>query len=457
MNADAARASTPAPPWWSSAAAERLAAVRERLDGLEPAAVGGRVHDLLAASRATHLERCVNLNPATNVLHPSVAAMLGDDAGMRPSLGHPGEKYETGLAALEELEVLATDLARRLLHARHVDLRVPSGSVANLVAFRAACAPGDAVVVLPPALGGHVTHHAPGAPGILGLDVHHAPVDAAGHTVDLDRLAAMVRRVRPRLVSVGGSLNLLPHPVARIRAIADSVGAVVLYDAAHAIGMHVGDRWASPLGEGAHLLTSSTYKSLGGPPGGLVATNHDRLAERVDRLVHPGLSANFDLGRTAALAVTLGWWLTDAGPVYARAMQATAARLADALLEAEVPVHLVAAPDGTPTATTSHQLALDARDHGGGTALAHRLEAANLLASAIGLPVTGDPADADAGLRLGTPELVRWGVGPQHADELASLLARAISADDPTSVAQDVTAFRARFPDLHHAPTTSPG
>jgi glycine hydroxymethyltransferase len=281
-----------------------------------------------------------------------------------------------------------------------------------------------------------VTHHAAGAAGLYGLDVHEAPVDEDGYTVDLAGLAALVERVRPRLMTIGGSLNLFPHPVAEIRAVADTVGAWVLFDAAHLCGVIAGGRWPDPLAEGAHVMTMSTYKSLGGPPGGLALTVDPLLAERLDRIAYPGLTANFDVGVTAALAVTMLDWL-EHGDAYARTMVETASALSAALCDAGLPVF--AHERGH---TTSHQFALDATSFGGGHVAAQRLRTAGILTSAIGLPSVD-------GVRFGTPEVVRWGVTVADVPVLADLVVRGLTTPDPTTVAPDTADVRTRFDRIH--------
>ena len=137
---------------------------------------------------------------------------------------------------------------------------------------------------------------------------------------------------------MGASLNLLPHPVRRSAAIADDVGAAVLFDAAHACGMFAGRVWPNPLELGADLMTMSTYKSLGGPAGGLLLTNRADLAERIDAIAYPGLTANFDAGKSASLAITLLDWL-DGGHDYAVAMTVDCRwRSPDALAALDMPV-----------------------------------------------------------------------------------------------------------------------
>ncbi|WP_299812797.1 aminotransferase class I/II-fold pyridoxal phosphate-dependent enzyme [uncultured Jannaschia sp.] len=421
-------------PWLSDAA-------RSRIDALPlPADPAGRIEALAAETRAIHDARAFNLNPATNVMNPRAEALLASGIGSRPSLGHPGEKYETGLSAIEEIEVVTARLAARVFDAAHVELRVPSGAMANLMAFMALARPGDAVIAPPAAIGGHVTHHAPGCAGLYGLKVHEAPVDPAGYSVDPDALRDLARQVRPRLITLGQSLNLFPHPVAEIRAVADEVGAHLLFDAAHLCGMVAGGVWNNPLKQGAHLMTMSTYKSLGGPAGGLIVTNDAAVAERLDSVAFPGLTANFDVAKTAALGVTLADWIAT-GPHYARAMVDLAQALARAASAEGLPVF--AADRG---ATGSHQFAIEAAPFGGGQAAARRLEAAGFLASGIGLPVAGVAGDMN-GLRLGTPELVRRGVGPDDAPAIMALFARALR-EPPERIAPETAALRARFTDL---------
>ncbi len=238
--------------------------------------------------------------------------------GSRASLGYPGDKYEMGLEAIERIEVVAAELAARVFGARFAEVRVGSGALANLYVFMATCRPGDTIIAPPPAIGGHVTHHAAGAAGLYGLRTVPAPVSADGYTVDVDALGALAAEVKPRLITIGGSLNLFAHTRWRaIRAIADGVGARLLFDAAHLSGMVAGKAWPQPLEEGAHAITMSTYKSLGGPAGGLIVSNDAALMERIDAIAYPGLTANFDAGRTAALARGLLDW-TVHGPATRR-------------------------------------------------------------------------------------------------------------------------------------------
>ncbi len=409
----------------------------------DTAEIAATIDRSIALNRAIHEADCVNLNPATNVMNPRAEAALASGLGSRPSLGYPGDKYEMGLEGVERVEVIAAELAAEVFGARYAEIRVPSGAIANLYAFMLAAKAGDRIIAPPPSIGGHVTHHLAGCAGRYGLETHPAPVDADGYTVDVAALRAQARSLRPKLITIGSSLNLFPHPVREIREIADEVGALVLFDAAHLCGMVAGHAWPQPLDEGAHLMTMSTYKSLGGPASGLIVTNDPALAQKLDAIAFPGLTANFDAAKSAALAITLLDW-KDHGKTYAAAMVATARALAERLAERGVPVF--ATGRGR---TTSHQFAIRAAEFGGGQAAAKKLRRANILSCGIGLPI--DAIDGDMnGLRLGTPEIVRWGMTVDDMPELAALIARGLRGNEPVeAVAADVTAFRRRFDKLH--------
>ena len=405
-------------------------------------AVEARVEALIAQNLEIHDRECFNLNPAANVMNPRAEAVLARGLGSRPSLGYPGDKYEMGLEAIEEIEVIAAELAAEVFDASYAEIRCASGAMANLYGFMALAQPGDAIIAPPPAVGGHVTHHKAGCAGLYGLVTHDAPVNADGYTVDLEGLRTLALRVRPKIITIGGSLNLFAHPVREVRAIADEVGAFVLFDAAHQCGIIAGGVWANPLDEGAHLMTMSTYKSLGGPAGGLIVTREAEIAERLDHIAFPGMTANFDAAKSAALAITLLDWRAE-GRAYAAAMVDLSQALARELAALGLPIF--AAGRGM---TTSHQFAVEAAGFGGGQTASKTLRKAGFLACGIGLPIAAVEGDLN-GLRIGTPELVRRGVTVADTPALAALIAEGLRGIDPGAVAARVREMRARFTGVH--------
>ncbi|MDD9725360.1 aminotransferase class I/II-fold pyridoxal phosphate-dependent enzyme [Roseovarius sp. SK2] len=427
---------------WVPAPSETLVqTIATRTASQDSETIAARIATLAAENRKIHERDCFNLNPATNVMNPRAEVLLSSGIGSRPSLGYPGDKYEMGLEAIEEIEVVAAELVAEIFQARFSEIRVASGAMANLYAFMATCKPGDTIIAPPATIGGHVTHHIDGCAGLFGLRTVPAPINPDGYTLDIDALRTMAEQEKPALITVGGSLNLFEHPVAEVRAIADGVGAKVMFDAAHQCGIIAGRAWKNPLAEGAHLMTMSTYKSLGGPAGGVIVTNEAELAERLDAIAFPGMTANFDAAKSAALAVSMLDW-REHGPAYAQAMIDLSKALAESLAANGVPVFNT--PNGY---TNSHQFAVEAESFGGGQAASKTLRKAGFLACGIGLPIAEVPGDMN-GLRIGTPELVRWGVTAQDAPALAALIHEGLTKD-PEAVAPGTQSMRKRFDTLH--------
>ncbi len=405
--------------------------------------ISERIESLISRNKEIHEQECFNLNPATNVMNPKAELALASGLGSRPSLGYPGDKYEMGLEAIEEIEVICAELCAEVFQSKYAEIRVASGAMSNLYAFMATCKPGDTIIAPPASIGGHVTHHEAGCAGLFGLKIHEAPVNPDGFTVDLNALRDLAKRVSPKLITIGGSLNLFPHPIREIRQIADEVDAKVLFDAAHQCGIIAGGAWPNPLNEGAHVITMSTYKSLGGPAGGLIVTNEADIAERLDAIAFPGMTANFDAAKSAGLAITMLDWKIH-GQDYAKAMVEVSRSLASELDKVGIPVF-----GKEQGFTKSHQFAVEAAQYGGGQASSKTLRKSGFLACGIGLPI--DPVEGDLnGLRIGTPELVRWGLEKDHTPKLAELISRALTTNDPDTLSKEVAEFRSQFCNLHY-------
>ena len=405
--------------------------------------IDARVHDLIDVHERHMDVETIGLNAGTNVMNPRAAELLGRSLGNRPSLGFPGDKYEMGMQHAEKLEIACESLVKTLFDAPFAEIRVPSGAIANLYAFMATCKAGDAIMAFPGEMGGHVTHHAAGCAGLYGLDIHSVPYDRQRMTVDLHRLRADARTIGPKLITVAGSLCLFPYPLAEVRAIADEVGAYVLYDAAHMGGMIAGKRFQDPMKEGAHLMTMSTYKAFGGPPSGLILSSDEELAGRLDAIAFPGMTANFDLGKTAALLMSV-LDLLEYGEAYADTCISNAQGLAEALQDEGFDVHGV---DGQGH-TESHHLALHAAPLGGGQSASKRLAEANILLCGIGLPIAPVQGDLN-GIRIGTQEITRQGMVGDAMAEIASLMARFwLHGESAGSVRDDVIDFRSAYRDL---------
>jgi glycine hydroxymethyltransferase len=395
-------------PWADEPARSRLASVEAALPADALAALG-----LAAASAREHAraieEECLLLYAGGNVPSPLVAGLHEAALMSQPSMGYPGDKYQPGLERIDVVEVAASEAVGSVMRARFAEVRPTSATLANLAVYTALTSPGDTIAVLPDWAGGHLSHHAVGAPGVHGLRVVELPYDDERLDVDLAALPGFLERERPALVVVGASLMLFPH---RLTEIAALVRVPLLYDASHVAGLIAEGRFQAPLAEGADLMTFSTYKSFGGPPGGAIVTNDEALAARVATAVYPGLVANYDAARLVPLAAA-ALERSSFGGAYADACIANAQALAAALADAGLPV--LGAERGF---TASHHVALDARRFGDGKAAALALARSGLLLSEIGIP--RDPA---GGLRIGTQSITRQGFVPGDMPAIAAAFA----------------------------------
>ena len=398
-----------------------------------------RLNFLADLNKIIHEKDCFNLNPATNVMNPRAESFLSSGIGSRPSLGYPGDKYEMGLEAIEEIEVVASSLVAEIFCSKFAEIRVPSGAMANLFSFMSICKPGDTIIVPPASIGGHVTHHNPGCAGLFGLNIIEAPIDRDYYTVDIEQLRELALKEKPKLITLGGSLNLFEHPILAVSSIAREVGARLLFDAAHQCGLIAGKVWENPLELGADVVTMSTYKSLGGPPGGAIITNDAGIAKKIDRIAFPGMTANFDAAKSAALAVTMLDW-KEFGREYAAEMVLMSKTLASSLEEYDIPIFF-----GALGHTQSHQFAVLAEEYGGGQQASKLLRKSGFLACGIELPVQAIEGDMN-GVRFGTPELVRWGMKAKHSNKLAELVAKALKGDN---VSDQVSKWRRTFNKVH--------
>lgn len=422
-------------PWASDAAQQRVRTIQAASEPGTPA-------DLERASRAvdSHIRAMdgdgLVLYAGTNAMTGAVAAAHDVQLGVRPSLGAPGEKVQPGLEHLEVLEVLTTRAVAATMGAGHADVRVQSATLANLAVYAGLTPVGATIAALPRWAGGHFSHFEEGAAGIRGHRVVELPYDIAARDVDLAALPSFLDRERPALVIVGGTLMLFPHRLDRIVDVVRGSGARVLYDASHVAGLIAGGRFQDPLRDGVDVVTFSTYKSYGGPPGGAIATDDPDVAARVFAAVYPGLTANFDASRLRALGIAAAQ-LLDHGAEYAALCIGAAQALGEALDEAGL---LVLGTDRGYT--DSHHVAVAVPDEMTADSAVGRLARAGIYVSATSVAGEGGPA---AVLRLGTQELVRRGFGPTDMPALAALIARVLrDGEPPSNVLVEVTALRRR-------------
>jgi glycine hydroxymethyltransferase len=428
-------------PWASERALSRLAEVERALPDDPAAAFEGATDAVLAHERRVEHEALL-LYAGGNVPTTLSAMAHHPLLSNQPSMGYAGDKYQAGLEALDVLEVATSRLVAGVMGATFAEVRPTSATIANLAVYSALARPGDAIAVLPGWAGGHLSHHEIGAPGIRGLRVVELPYDLGVLDVDLDRVADVLAAEQPKLVVVGASLMLHPHRLPALAELVHAAGARLLYDASHVAGLLAEGRFQTPLAEGADVMTFSTYKSFGGPAGGAIVSDDAELMERITGAVYPGLTANYDIARLLPLGATALEHRRSAG-AYADACMAVASALADALAAEGLAV--VTCERGH---TSSHHVAVDVRDFGGGPEAARTLARANVLLSEIGLPgADHDPAGA---IRIGTQSIVRQGFDPGDTPPVAAVIAGGLRGERP------VEALRAEVAEIRRARSAPP-
>ena len=273
----------------------------------------------------------------------------------------------------------------------------------------------------------------------LNVDLKSIPVpwDAMNANIDLDRTVSLIREHRPGLVSIGSAHFVFPQPVRELRAAMDrySPGSILVYDAAHVMGLIAGGRFQSPLTEGADVIITSTHKTLAGPQGGMILTNDRDVAERIAKAISPLMIANHHLSRLPSLAGTFLEWMA-CGRAHADAIIGNAKALGRALHEQGVPV--VGAGLGF---TETHTVLPVVDAFGESGALVRELEACHILVNAAGAP----KEMGRHGLRIGVQEVTRYGMTEADAPDIAGCILDVVSKRDPDGARDRAMAMAGRF------------
>ncbi|MEU8845964.1 serine hydroxymethyltransferase [Streptomyces sp. NPDC048564] len=374
----------------------------------------------------------LQLIAAENFTSPAVLAALGSPLANKYAEGYPGARYHGGCEMVDVAERLAVERAKALFGAEHANVQSHSGSSAVLAAYAALLRPGDTVLALGLPYGGHLTHGSPANFSGRWFDFVGYGVDAETGLIDYDQVRTLARNHRPKAV-VCGSIAYPRHiDYAVFRDIADEVGAYLIADAAHPMGLVAGGAAPNPVPY-ADVVCATTHKVLRGPRGGMILCGSD-LAERIDRAVFPFTQGGAQMHTIAAKAVAFGEAATRAFAVYAHQVVANARTLA-AGLAAE---GLVVTTSGTDTHLITADpapLGVDGRDARG------RLAAAGMVLDCCALP-HGDAR----GLRLGTAAVTTQGMGEAEMVWLAALLARVLRGETETQKArEEVRELAGRF------------
>jgi len=385
-----------------------------------------------------------------NVASRKVREVLSSDFGHRYAEGWPGERVYAGCKYIDQVELLAVTLAKRLFKAEFVDVRPTSGVGANLAVYSALSSPGDTMMALSIPNGGHIStgkKEFSGSAGLVhGLEIEYFAFDREEMNIDVDETKKRISKLREqgkhvRLAMFGGSLFLFPHPVKELGQAIREGGGVVCYDAAHVAGLVAGGLFQDPLREGAEVMTLSTHKTLFGPQGGAIASSL-KFSEEIKKAVFPGTASNHHLHNVAGKALTFAEFLTF-GNAYARDVVRNARVLAEKLYGlGEV---VLGERNGF---TKSHQVALDVTKHGDGGVVERKLESMNIIVNRQLIPgdlQAGRHYTNPGGIRLGVSELTRLGMGKSEMVEIAEILHSALSGGKDREVRRRIRELRGPF------------
>jgi glycine hydroxymethyltransferase len=375
----------------------------------------------IAAAIGRELERQrdqIELIASENIVSRAVLEAQGSVLTNKYAEGYPGRRYYGGCEFVDQAEQLAIDRAKKLFGCAFANVQPHSGSQANQAVFLACLKPGDTVLGMDLAAGGHLTHGSPVNISGKWFRVVSYGVRRDTALIDYDQLEQVARAEKPRLIIAGGSAYSRVIDFARFRRVADEVGAVLMVDMAHFAGLVAGGVFPSPLPH-AHVVTTTTHKTLRGPRGGMILGNDEELGKKINSAVFPGLQGGPLEHVIAAKAVALGEALAPEFKAYARAVLDNARALAASLVESGLAI--------VSGGTDSHLMLVDLRPKKLTGKLAEAaLERAGITCNKNGIPFDPEKPAVTSGIRLGSPAATTRGFGQAEFRQVGALIAEVL-------------------------------
>ena len=385
-------------------------------------------------------ENGIELIASENVVSEAVLLAAGSILTNKYAEGYPGHRYYGGCEKVDIVETLAQERAKKLFGAAYANVQPHSGSQANTAVYVALLQPGDTVLGMSLSEGGHLTHGSP--VNLSGLYYHFIPygLDPATERIDYDRLEALAQEHKPKLIVAGASAYPRIIDFERIADIAHRVGAYLMVDMAHIAGLVAAGLHPSPL-PFADVVTTTTHKTLRGPRGGLILTNSEDMAKKINKAIFPGIQGGPLLHIIAAKAVCFGEALTPSFAAYQQRIVDNAHTLGEAL--AQNGFRLVSG------GTDNHLMLLDLRPFGlTGKEMEARLDACGITVNKNTIPNDPEKPFVTSGIRIGTPAVTTRGMGQEEMRTIARLITR-VATDFPAAqedVRAQVAALCRAFP-----------
>ena len=382
----------------------------------------------------------LQLIASENLTSPAVLAALGSTLSNKYAEGYPGRRYYGGCSVVDDAEQIGIERAKALFGADHANLQPHSGASANIAAYGAFMKPGETVLAMSLPHGGHLTHGTKVSFSGKWFNAVHYGVDPQTEDIDYDQVRDLAREHRPRMIICGGSAIPRLIDFAAFREIADEVGAILMVDAAHFIGLVAGGAIPSPV-PFADVVTFTTHKVLRGPRGGMLLSRAEHAAA-LDKAVFPMMQGGPLMHAVAAKAVALKEASTPQYAQYARDVFANAQALTEGLV-----AHGMRAVTG---GTDTHLALLDLQGTGvTGTEAEARCDAAGIVLNKNAIPNDPRPASVASGIRVGTPSVTTQGMGVAEMGRIAELIGRAIRDEDGSAaegIRAEVTELVTAFP-----------
>ncbi|MEE8438398.1 MAG: serine hydroxymethyltransferase [Micropepsaceae bacterium] len=390
----------------------------------------------------------IELIASENFVSKAVLQAQGSVLTNKYAEGYPGRRYYGGCEWVDVAETLAIERAKKLFNCAYANVQPHSGSQMNQAVFLALLKPGDTFMGLDLAAGGHLTHGSSVNMSGKWFNVVPYGVRADDHLLDMDEIARIAREAKPKLILAGATAYSRIWDFGRFREIADEVGAYLMVDMAHFAGLVAGGAHPSPVPH-AHVVTTTTHKSLRGPRGGMILSNDEAIAKKMNSAIFPGLQGGPLMHAIAAKAVALGEALRPEFKLYAHAVVENARVLAESLKSEGL--------DIVSNGTDNHLMLVDLRPKGAtGRATEKALDRAFITCNKNAIPNDPERPVITSGIRLGTPACTTRGFGAAEFREIGKLVVEVVEgvavrgedgdADIEASVRERATALCERFP-----------
>lgn len=384
-----------------------------------------------------NLELIASENIASLAVRQAMMCVMTD----KYAEGYPGKRYYGGCEVVDEVESLAIERVCQLFGANFANVQPHCGAGANMAAYFALIKPGDTLMAMNLAHGGHLTHGSPVNFSGQLYNVVPYGVSDADETIDYDEFERLAKEQKPKLIVSGATAYSRKFDFARIRAIANEVGALHMCDMAHYAGLIASGEYPNPLPH-CHVVTSTTHKSLRGPRGGIILWNDEELSKPINMSVFPGLQGGPLMHVIAAKAVCFGEALQPSFKEYGRQVRLNASALSDAMIREGFRI--------VSGGTDSHLMLVDLRPFGvNGKVAQHVLDTVNITTNKNSIPNDPEKPFVTSGIRLGTPAVTTRGMKEGEMSTIASLIARALrSREDEAELAKvrnEVVELTGRF------------